>query len=236
MNICGQEFNFSALNADDIERMERAQKHFDEAAAREESRTKASIADTLRGQCRLLMDFLDEILGEGASARLGLNGSDFGACKRVMNEITQAVKDEQRVLASTPVPMNREQRRAAEKRKHKPPVGYPAQPASHVMLDYDVPAVQMVERVDKATRRKQLLDELAALDDGDTVTQEDTFIRGQSEVSYSGAPAVPPALTDRQKTDQLIDARQAVNSMRDDPEALQQLAAYALKVAAERHV
>lgn len=35
---------------------------------------------------------------------------------------------------------------------------------------------------------------------------------------------------------QLIDARQAVNALRDDPDAMQQLAAYALQIAAERHV
>ncbi len=40
----------------------------------------------------------------------------------------------------------------------------------------------------------------------------------------------------RRKTDQLIDARQAVNALRDDPDAMQQLAAYALQIAAERHV
>lgn len=40
----------------------------------------------------------------------------------------------------------------------------------------------------------------------------------------------------RRKTDQLIDARQAVDALRDDPDAMQQLAAYALQIAAERHV
>ena len=55
-------------------------------------------------------------------------------------------------------PQNRAQRRAEkrQKDKHKPPVSYPAQPA----------AAQMVERVDKATRRRQLLTELAALENG----------------------------------------------------------------------
>ena len=64
-----------------------------------------------------------------------------------------------------------------------------------------------------------------------------TFIRGQTEVSYGGEPdVVVPALTDEQKTEQLIDARQAVDALRDDPDAMQQLAAYALQIAAERHV
>ena len=68
-------------------------------------------------------------------------------------------------------------------------------------------------------------------------TTESTFIRGQTEVSYGGEPdVVVPALTDEQKTEQLIDARQAVDALRDDPDAMQQLAAYALQIAAERHV
>ena len=52
--------------------------------------------------------------------------------------------------------MNREQRRAqAKKNRHKPPVSYPAPSAARI-----------VAQVDKAARRKQLLDELAALENG----------------------------------------------------------------------
>ena len=40
----------------------------------------------------------------------------------------------------------------------------------------------------------------------------------------------------RRKADQLVDARQAVNALRDDPDAMQQLAEYALQLASERHV
>ena len=64
-----------------------------------------------------------------------------------------------------PQPMNRKQRRAAAKAQQRTqtagrivspqPVSFPAQP----------PAARMVERVDKAARRKALLAELAALDD-----------------------------------------------------------------------
>ena len=64
--------------------------------------------------------------------------------------------EKQRYAARAAQPMNREQRRAqAKKNRHKPPVSYPAPPAA-----------QMVERVDKAARRKQLLAELAALENG----------------------------------------------------------------------
>lgn len=199
MVICGQEFDFSALNANDIDRVETAQRHMEAASDREKQRQHTGIADVLRGQCRLLMNFLDEALGEGASERLGLDGNDFGACKHVMDEFTKAISAEQASMnLAAAVPMNREQRRAVAKQKKTVPYKVISTPKT---------------------------------------TTEDTFIRGQTEVSYGGEPdVVVPALTDEQKTEQLIDARQAVDALRDDPDAMQQLAAYALQIAAERHV
>lgn len=75
----------------------------------------------------------------------------------VIEELGNAFSAEKQRYAAKPAqPMNREQRRAqAKKNRHKPPVSYPAPPAA-----------QMVERVDNAARRKQLLAELAALENG----------------------------------------------------------------------
>lgn len=191
MIICGQEFEFSALNANDLDRMDAAQRHMQAASDRESKRSHTGTADILRGQCRLMMGYFDELLGEGASERLGLDGDDFGACVRVTNAIKEAIAAEQvTVKQAAAVPMNREQRRAqAKKGKHNPPVSYPAPPVSYPAP----PASQMVKRVDAQVSAKQ-------------------------------------------KTEQLIDARQAVDALRDDPDAMQQLAAYALQLAAERHV
>lgn len=199
MIICGQEFEFSALNANDLDRMDAAQQHMQAASDRESKRAHTGPADILRGQCRLMMGYLDEVLGAGASERLGLDGSDFGACTRVMNDFKGAILAEQAtVRQAAAVPMNREQRRAAAKQKKAVPYKVISTPK--------------------------------------TVT-EDTYIRGQTEVSYGGEPdVVVPCLTDEQKTNQLIDARQAVDALRDDPDAMQQLAQYALQIAAERHV
>lgn len=202
MIICGQEFEFSALNANDLDRMDAAQQHMQAASDRESLRvrtSKVSTADVLRGQCRLMMGYFDELLGKGASERLGLDGNDFGACVRVTNAIKEAIAAEQdEAKRAATVPMNREQRRAAAKQKKAVPYKVIFTPKT---------------------------------------TTEDTFIRGQTEVSYGGEPdVVVPGLTDEQKTEQLIDARQAVDALRDDPDAMQQLAAYALQIAAERHV
>lgn len=192
MIINGLEFPFSALNADDLDRLETAQEHMKQADAIERHRAKTGLADAIRGQCRLVMGFLDELLGEGASARLGLTGSDFKACQQVVSEIHDRIAEEQAELQAQPT--NREQRRAAAKAQQRTrtagrivnnqPVSFP-QPA----------AARMVERVDKARH---------------------------------GNPA-DAAL-------KLADARAAVDALKDDPVAMQQLADYALKIAAERHV
>ena len=104
-------------------------------------------------------------------ARLGLNENDVSRLYDVLDEITQAAAAEKaRYSRPAAVPQNRAQRRAEKRKKdkHKPPVNYPGQPVSRSEGFYPqaVPAAQMVERVDKAARRKQLLDELAALENG----------------------------------------------------------------------
>ena len=151
MLIHGQEFDFSLLNANDLDRLEDA---LDEMTREGEAETAR-----LRAQARVSMRGLDKILGAGASARLGLNENDVSRLYDVLDEITQAAAAEKaRYSRPAAVPQNRAQRRAEKRKKdkHKPPVSYPGQPA----------AAQMVERVDKAARRRQLLTELAALENG----------------------------------------------------------------------
>lgn len=162
MIINGLEFSFSALNADDLDRLEAAQEHMKQADATERRRAKTGIANAIRGQCRLVMGFLDELLGEGASARLGLTGSDFKACQQVISEIHDRIAEEQAELQAPP--MNREQRRAAAKAQQR--IRTAGRIVSQQPVSFPKPqAAQMVERVDKAARRKALLAELAALDD-----------------------------------------------------------------------
>ena len=203
MVICGQEFEFSALNANDLDRMDAAQQHMQAASDRESKRAHTGTADILRGQCRLMMGYFDELLGEGASERLGLDGNNFGACVRVTNAIKEAIAAEQAtVKQAAAMPMNREQRRAAAKqqRKQKPvsrSEGFHPQVASRPAIPYE---------------------------QWGTMTQHDA-----AELREIDKDA-------RRKADQLVDARQAVNSLRDDPDAMQQLAEYALQLASERHV
>ncbi len=188
MLICGQEFSFSALNANDLDRMERAQAHLHLASDRETQRVRTSnvsMGDSLRGQCRLVMGYLDEVLGEGASERLGLDGNDLGACTRVVNAFKDAIVAEQaEAKQAAVVPLNREQRREAEKASQ---AREPAQAAvsrsegfnPQVMSRPARPAIpyeqwgtlsphdaEELRQIDKDARRKALLAELAALENG----------------------------------------------------------------------
>ena len=158
MKIFEQEFDFSPLNANDIERMEQAKVQLDretEAERQRLQRERVSYADGLRGQCRLLMHFLDGVLGDGASARLGLDGNDLGKALEVVVEMTRVVNEGRKkfALPAAPIPQNRAQRR--QQKKHPP----------RSRSEGVAPAVQMVERVDdKAARRAELLRELNALE------------------------------------------------------------------------
>ena len=174
MLIHGQEFDFSLLNANDLDRLEDALDEMTRESEAENERCEREnvrLGDRLRAQARVSMRGLDKILGAGASARLGLNENDVSRLYDVLDEITQAAAAEKaRYSRPAAVPQNRAQRRAEKRKKdkHKPPVNYPGQPVSRSEGFYPqaVPAAQMVERVDKAARRKQLLDELAALENG----------------------------------------------------------------------
>ena len=160
MVICGQEFEFSLMNANDLDRFEDANERMQRRSAEEAEQFRRGgvrLGDHARAQARIAMDCIDEILGAGASARLGLNENYMAPIYDVIEELGNAFAAEKQRYAAKPAqPMNREQRRAQTKKgKHKPPVSYPAPPAA-----------QMVERVDNAARRKQLLAELAALENG----------------------------------------------------------------------
>ena len=173
MIINGIEFDFSTLNANDVDRMLAAQTRQQERARTEGSRytPESDYPAWLRFQCRIFMDYLDEVLGEGASEKLGLDGSNFNACLTVSKAFAEAMAAEKASASALihpaeeraqvpaaqvsaaqvsaaqaiPAPMNREQRRAAVK-AHPAVVDFRAQEAA------------------KAARRAQLKAELEALD------------------------------------------------------------------------
>lgn len=168
MIINGIEFDFSTLNANDVDRMLAAQTRQQERARTEGSRytPESDYPAWLRFQCRIFMDYLDEVLGEGASEKLGLDGSNFNACLTVSKAFAEAMAAEKASVSALihpteeraqvsaaqvsaaqaiPAPMNREQRRAVAK-AHPAVVDFRAQEEA------------------KAARRAQLKAELEALD------------------------------------------------------------------------
>lgn len=174
MIICGQEFDFSTLNANDVDRMLAAQAKQQDRARAEGSRysPQRDYPAWLRFQCRIFMDYLDEVLGEGASEKLGLDGSNFNDCLTVSQSFKDAMEAERSRTAALlhpapeqgqtiPAPMNRQQRRAAAQTQA-------AVSRAQEEADAALPtAAQMVQRVDKAARRRELLAQLAELEEPD---------------------------------------------------------------------
>lgn len=123
MKIFDKEFAFSGLNANDIERLEQAKARLDTAEEAERQRTAQqpiSYAEGIRGQCRIIETFIDDVLGEGAAASLGLDGNGLGKAMTVMIELTRAANLEKRQFDPRFLSqkLNREQRRSA-KRRHR---------------------------------------------------------------------------------------------------------------------
>lgn len=165
MIINGIEFDFSTLNANDVDRMLAAQeKQQDRAKAESYHYTPEGTGYPawLRFQCSIFMDYLDEVLGAGASEKLGLDGGNFNECLKVSKAFAEAMAAERAEVSAfvhpaaeeqaqasaaqaLPAPMNREQRRAIAK----------AHPA---VVDF------RTQESAKAARRKQLMAELAELD------------------------------------------------------------------------
>ena len=199
MIINGIKFDFSTLNANDVDRMLAAQTRQQERARAEGSRytPESDYPAWLRFQCRIFMDYLDEVLGEGASEKLGLDGSNFNACLTVSKTFAEAMAAEKASVSALihpaeeraqvsaaqaiPAPMNREQRRAAGVHKHTP----------------------CVESTGAHTH------------------QWERYHQSPYEVNTP---------------DDAKEAQAAVEALKDDPEAMRQLAEAARKIAAERHV
>lgn len=199
MIINGIEFDFSTLNATDVDRMLAAQTRQQERARMEGSRhtPESDYPAWLRFQCRIFMDYLDEVLGEGASEKLGLDGSNFSTCLTVSKAFAEAMAAEKASVSALihpaeeraqvsaaqaiPAPMNREQRRAAGVHKH-------------------IPCVEST---------------------GAHTHQWERYHQSPYEVNTP---------------DDVKEAQAAVEALKDDPEAMRQLAEAARKIAAERHV
>lgn len=116
MTINGIEFDFSTLNANDVDRMLAAQTRQQERARTEGSRytPESDYPAWLRFQCRIFMDYLDEVLGEGASEKLGLDGSNFNACLTVSKTFAEAMAAEKASVSALIHPAEERAQEAAK--------------------------------------------------------------------------------------------------------------------------
>lgn len=98
MIVNGIEFDFNPLNANHIERIRTAQAASEAIDKEEKAKGSSDLAAVIRGQCRVVMVFIDGLLGEGASKQLGLDGNDLRACKKVSADILSAIRKEQEAV------------------------------------------------------------------------------------------------------------------------------------------
>lgn len=106
MKINGVEFQFSALRASDADKMTTAAAQAQREAEEEKCRVRINavdVGDIIRGQCRILQHFLDTILGPGACEKMGIELDDLGAFQNTMQQLTDAVNEERKVLNVHPI-------------------------------------------------------------------------------------------------------------------------------------
>lgn len=106
MKINGVEFQFSSLRASDADKMDAATAQSQREAMEEKQRVRinaTSVGDIIRGQCRILQHFLDTVLGPGACEKMGIALDDLGAFQRTMQQLTDAVNEERKILNVQPM-------------------------------------------------------------------------------------------------------------------------------------
>lgn len=66
MEIRGIELNFSFLDADDLEKFEKAAKKVADESKQAKEKI-LSMSDVIREECRIIDEFIDEVFGEGTA-------------------------------------------------------------------------------------------------------------------------------------------------------------------------
>lgn len=106
MKINGVEFDFSSLRASDADKMDAAVAQTQREAVEEKQRVRicdCNVGDIIRGQCRILQHFLDAVLGPGACEKMGIALDDLGAFQHTMQQLTDAVNEERKILNVQPM-------------------------------------------------------------------------------------------------------------------------------------
>ncbi|MBQ7860348.1 MAG: hypothetical protein IJ347_09495 [Faecalibacterium sp.] len=128
MIIKGIEFPFSPLNATDMDRLNAATRQSELESAAEKQRVQqgaiTDMAQIIRGQCRIVHNYLENLLGAGACEKLALDGNDLNSYRAVINELTQKTSAELASLHTTIPEMQHAAAFPTHKKHHKKKGGH----------------------------------------------------------------------------------------------------------------
>lgn len=122
MKIFDVEFDIDFMDLDTAEAYDEALKAYREKAARLPKPQNGKLAPIIRASCELVFEFLDAVLGEGASEEIfqgkcNLNKA-IDTMQAIVDEFERQTKQTiSKVEAKTAAPRNRQQRRF--ERKHQ---------------------------------------------------------------------------------------------------------------------
>ena len=128
MKIFDTEFDIDFWDADVLERYEKATENYNKAY-KEVTQRNDGPAEKVRNLCYIVFDFLDDLLGEGASQQIFGDTCNLRQTLRAM-QLVNAEAEKQRgeveeefsdLFDDKPAPQNREQRRAAVNKAKQPP-------------------------------------------------------------------------------------------------------------------
>ena len=89
MKLKDIDVNFSFTNADDLERLEKATKKVEEEAEAGE-KEELSLPESIRKECQIINDFLDETFGEGIAQKLFKGKNDLQEHMEIFTDIMNA--------------------------------------------------------------------------------------------------------------------------------------------------
>ena len=89
MKLKDIDVNFSFTNADDLERLEKAAKKVQEKAETGE-KEELSLSESIRKECQIINDFLDETFGEGIAQKLFKGKNDLQEHMEIFTDIMNA--------------------------------------------------------------------------------------------------------------------------------------------------
>ena len=90
MTINGIEFDIDFTDAEFLEKIEEGSKKVYEEAEKikaENEDKKSTLSEGIRQECKIIKDFLDYVLGEGASEKIFKNKNSLNECLKVFEDI-----------------------------------------------------------------------------------------------------------------------------------------------------